>query len=124
MIQIKFSIKPYIKGATGQVGLKVRWNQSKCEASFFTDVWAVPAKWDNDLLRAKKGTTHDVRGMRYTHNVINQTIAEYREEITSVFDKCALRNTVPTVDELKRMVNAALGRGATSTELYHKQRIS
>ena len=116
MIQIKFSIRPYIKGTTGQVGLKVRWNQSKCEVSFFTNVWADPAKWDYDLLRAKKGTTHEVRGMRYTHTEINQAIAEYREEITSVFDKCALRNTIPTVDELKGMVNAALGRGAASTE--------
>ena len=36
MIQIKFSMRPYIKGSTGQVGIKVRWNQSKSEVSFFT----------------------------------------------------------------------------------------
>jgi integrase len=100
MIQIKFSMMPYIKGSTGQVGIKVRWNQSKSEVSFFTNVWAEPDKWDSDLLRAKKGTTHYVRGMKFTYLEINEAIAEYRQEIESVFDKCALKNTVPTIDEL------------------------
>ena len=110
MIRIKFSMRPYIKGSTGQVGIKVRWNQSKSEVSFFTNVWAEPDKWNQDLLRAKKGTTHYVRDMRFTYTEINEAIAEYRQEIESVFDKCALRNSVPTVDELKTMVNYALGR--------------
>lgn len=110
MIQIKFSMRPYIKGSTGQVGIKVRWNQSKSEVSFFTNVWAEPDKWDADLLRAKKGTTHYVRDMKFTYLEINEAIAEYRQEIEGVFDKCALRNTIPTTDELKTMVNYALGR--------------
>ncbi len=103
-------MRPYIKGSTGQVGIKVRWNQSKSEVSFFTNVWAEPDKWDSDLLRAKKGTTHYVRDMKFTYLEINEAIAEYRQEIEDVFDKCALKNTVPTVDELKTMVNYALGR--------------
>ena len=110
MIQLKFSVRPYIKGSTGQVGVKVRWNQSKSEVSFFTNVWAEAEKWDQDLLRAKKGTTHYVRDMKFTYLEINEAIAEYREEIQSIFDKCALRNTIPTTDELKTMVNYALGR--------------
>lgn len=110
MIQLKFSVRPYIKGSTGQVGIKVRWNQSRSEVSFFTNVWAEAEKWDQDLLRAKKGTTHYVRDMKFTYLEINEAIAEYREEIQSVFDKCALRNCIPTVDELKTMVNYALGR--------------
>ena len=103
-------MRPYIKGSTGQVGIKVRWNQSKSEVSFFTNVWAEPDKWDSDLLRAKKGTTHYVRDMKFTYLEINEAIAEYRQEIEGVFDKCALKNSVPTVDELKTMVNYALGR--------------
>ena len=110
MIQIKFSIRPYIKGSTGQVGIKVRWNQSKSEVSFFTNVWAEPDKWDSDLLRARKGTTHYVRNMKFTYMEINEAIAEYREEIEGVFDKCAIRNAVPSTSELKTMVNSALGR--------------
>lgn len=116
MIQIIKSIRPYIKGSTGQVALKVRWNRSKYELSFFTNVWADPSKWDCDLLRAKKGTTHEVRGMKFSYNEINQAIAEYREEIETIFDKCALRNSVPTVEELKTMVNNALGRGKGNLE--------
>lgn len=111
MIQVKFSLNPYIKGSTGQVAVKVRWNNSRYEASFFTSVWADPNKWDSDLRRAKKGTTHEVRGMKYTFAEINEAIATLKEEITSIFEKCALKNTVPSVEELKQMVNSALGRG-------------
>lgn len=110
MIQLKFSVRPYIKGSTGQVGVKVRWNNSNSVVSFFTNVWAEPDKWDPDLLKAKRGTTHYVRDMKFTYIEINEAIAEYREEIESVFDKCALKNVVPTTDELKTMVNSALGR--------------
>ena len=110
MIRLNFSVRPYIKGSTGQVGVKVRWNQSKSEVSFFTNVWAEPDKWDPDLLKAKRGTTHYVRNMKFTYIEINEAIAEYREEIEGVFDKCALKNTVPTTEELKAMVNSALGR--------------
>ena len=110
MIQIKFSIRPYIKCATGQVAIKVRWNRSKSEVSFFTSVWAEPNKWDSAALRAKNGTTHFVRGIKYTYLEINEAIADYREVIESVFDKCALKNSIPTVEEMKTMVNSALGR--------------
>ena len=110
MIKLKYSVRPYIKGSTGQVGVKVRWNNSNSVVSFFTSVWAEPDKWDQDLLRAKRGTTHYVRDMKFTYVEINEEIAEYREEIDGVFDKCALKNVVPTIDELKTMVNSALGR--------------
>lgn len=110
MIHINYSMRPYIKGSSGQVGIKVRWNQSKYEVSFFTPVWAEPDKWDYELHRAKKGTTHHVREMKFTYLEINESIAEYCQEISSVFDKCSLRNSVPTKDELKNMVNHALGR--------------
>ena len=110
MIKLNYSVRPYIKGSTGQVGLKVRWNNSNSVVSFFTSVWAEPDKWDQDLMKAKRGTTHYVRDMKFTYVEINEEIAEYREEIEGVFDKCALKNTVPTTDELKTMVNSALGR--------------
>ena len=113
MIQIKYSICPYIKSTTRQVAVKVRWNQSKSETSFYASVWADPAKWDPILLRAKKGTTHIVRDMKFTYMEINEAIAELRQEIENSFDKCALKNTVPTITELKKMVNSALGRSET-----------
>ena len=109
-MDVKNSIRPYIKGSTGQVGIKVRWNNSKSEVSFFTNVWAEPEKWDHDLLRAKKGTIHYVRDMKFSYLEINEAIAEYREEIENIFNKCSLKNVVPSTDELKTMVNSALGR--------------
>ena len=108
MIKLNYSVRPYIKGSTGQVGLKVRWNNSNSVVSFFTSVWAEPDKWDQDLMKAKRGTTHYVRDMKFTYVEINEEIAEYREEIEGVFDKCALKNTVPTTDELKTMVKQEL----------------
>ena len=124
MIKLNYSVRPYIKGSTGQVGVKVRWNNSKYVVSFFTSVWAEPGKWDQDLLKAKRGTTHYVRDMKFTYVEINEEIAEYREEIEGVFDKCALKNVVPTIDELKTMVNSALGRietSSTTTEIIKKK---
>ena len=125
MIKLNYSVRPYIKGSTGQVGVKVRWNNSNSVVSFFTSVWAEPAKWDQDLLKAKRGTTHYVRDMKFTYVEINEEIAEYREEIEGVFDKCALKNVVPTIDELKTMVNSALGRidisSTTTTEAIKKK---
>jgi integrase len=125
MIKLNYSVRPYIKGSTGQVGIKVRWDNSNSEVSFFTSVWAEPDKWDQDLLKAKRGTTHYVRDMKFTYVEINEAIAEYREEIESVFDKCALKNTIPTKKELKTMVNSALGRtdvsSTTSTEAIKKK---
>lgn len=50
MIHINFSIRPYIKGSTVQVAIKVRWNQSRFEASFFTKVWAEVDKWDRSKI--------------------------------------------------------------------------
>jgi integrase len=110
MIKLNYSVRPYIKGSTGQVAVRVRWNQCKSEVVFFTNVWAESDKWNPDLLKAKRGTTHYVRDMKFTYMEINEAIAEYREEIENVFDKCALKNVVPTTDELKTMVNSALGR--------------
>lgn len=72
MIKLNYSVRPYIKGSTGQVAVKVRWNQCKSEVSFFTSVWAEPDKWDQDLLKAKRGTTHYVRDMKFTYVEINR----------------------------------------------------
>ena len=72
MIKLNYSVRPYIKGSTGQVAIRVRWNQCKSEVVFFTNVWAEPDKWDPDLLKAKRGTTHCVRDMKFTYMEINE----------------------------------------------------
>lgn len=127
MIKISYSVRPYIKGSTGQVGIKVRWNHSKCEVSFFTNVWADPTKWNSELLRAKTGTIHQVRGRTFSYNEINSAIAEYHEEIENIFYECGMNNSVPTVDELKQMVNFGLGRrtggGGDNVYIERKTRI-
>ncbi len=109
MIKIKYSVRPFIK-TNGQVAIKVRWNSKQCEVSFITGVYADPCKWDEDCHKAKRGTIHTVRNMSFAASEINERIADFKDEIDSAFSKCSLRNIIPTSDELKTMVNKALGR--------------
>lgn len=126
MITINYSIRPYIKvlhrnsdtfEEGGQVAIRVRWNKSKCEVSFYTSVYANTGKWDADLKRAVRGTVHLVNGTKYSYNEINNEIAEYRELIESAFDEFALRNSVPTNKNLKDKVNGALGKTVKKVEV-------
>ena len=109
MIKIKYSVRPFIK-SNGQVAIKVRWNSKQCEVTFITGVYADPCKWDEDSHKAKRGTIHTVRSMSFEASEINERIADFKDEIDSAFSKCSLRNIIPTSDELKTMVNKALGR--------------
>lgn len=110
MIRIKFSIRAFIKPENGKVAVRVRWNSKKCETTFITGVYAEPDKWDNDLQKAKKGTTHHVRKMTFTASEINERIAEFRQEVETSMETFSLRNMVPTTQELKDSVNRSLGR--------------
>lgn len=109
MIKICYTIRTFVKG-NGQVAIRVRWNSKQSEVTFITGVYADHNKWDEDLHKAKRGTTHVVRGMSFTFSEINERIADFRQEIKTAFNKCSLANTVPTNTELKDMVNKALGR--------------
>lgn len=109
MIRLKYSIWPYIK-ANGQVAIRVRWNSKQYTATFITGVYADPAKWDTDGHKAKRGTKHLVRSMEFDYSDINERINDFQQEIELAFDKYSLKNTIPTADELKNMVNKALGR--------------
>lgn len=62
MIEISYNVRPFIKPITQQVAVRVRWNRKKSETTFITGVYADPAKWDSDGLKAKKSTTHIIGG--------------------------------------------------------------
>jgi integrase len=109
MIKIKYSIWPYIK-ANGQVAIRVRWNSKQYEVTFITGVYADPTKWDEDGHKAIRGTKHVVRNMSFDYSEINERINDFRQEIELAFDKYSLKNSIPSSNELKEMVNKALGR--------------
>ena len=109
MIKINYSIWPYIK-PNGQVAIRVRWNSKQYTATFITGVYADPNKWDTDGHKAKRGTKHFIRNMEFDYSDINERISDYQQEIEIAFDRYSLKNTIPTTDELKNMVNKALGR--------------
>jgi hypothetical protein len=109
MIKIKYSIWPYIN-ANGQVAIRVRWNSKQYEVTFITGVYADPTKWDEDGHKAIRGTKHVVRNMSFDYSEINERINDFRQEIELAFDKYSLKNSIPSSNELKEMVNKALGR--------------
>lgn len=57
MIQIKYTIRPFIK-PNGQVAVRVRWNNNTSEVTFITGMYVEHDKWDDDGHRAVKNTTH------------------------------------------------------------------
>ena len=66
MIEIKFSVLPFIKGTSGRVTLRVRWSSNavkRQEVDFISGVYAEKDRWDSNSHKAKKSTTHHVRNM-------------------------------------------------------------
>lgn len=113
MIKIKFSVLPFIKGTSGRVALRVRWSSNavkRQEVDFISGVYAEKDRWDSDSHKAKKSTTHHVRNMSFTASEINARISEFEQAIDDSFSACSLKNTVPTPQELKDMVNKVLCR--------------
>jgi integrase len=75
---------------------------------FATGVYAQIEKWDPDQQKAKKGSIHEVIGIKCPASVINARIAEYQEAIETCFTSCSLRNEMPLSKDLKEMVNEEL----------------
>lgn len=110
MIEISYNVRPFIKPITQQVAVRVRWNRKKSETTFITGVYADPAKWDSDGLKARKSTTHIIGNKKFSATEINERISDFKQEIGLVFEAFAIKNAVPSVAELKELVNQGLGR--------------
>lgn len=109
MLEIKFNTRTFVKTATGQVAVRVMW-EGKREVVFGTGVWAEQKKWDADRQKAKKMTTHNVKKHSFTSTEINDRIALYLEEIEHAFYMYSLKGSIPEQTDIKRMVNAAVGK--------------
>lgn len=109
MIQIKYTIRPFIK-PNGQVAVRVRWNNNTSEVTFITGVYAEREKWDEDGHRAIKNTTHKFGKREYRSYEINDRISDFREAIEEALAKYSLKNSIPINLELKDTVNRILGR--------------
>lgn len=117
MITIRYAIRTFIKNDTNKVAVRVRWNANKCETTFITGMYAEHSKWDADAQKAKRGTVHNIRKMMFQASDINAITASFREEIDNAFATFAMKNCVPTTQELKDMVNKALDRGQAVEEV-------
>jgi len=122
MLKIRYNIRFYIREVGSQVMCRVRWNHSHYEAVFATGVYAQIEKWDPDQQKAKKGSIHDVSGVRFSATEINARIAEYREIIETCFATCSLRNVLPLNKELKEMVDLELGHSEEEEKVTVKEK--
>lgn len=110
MIEIQKNIRNYVDTRDCRVMVRVRWNHKSYEVRFSTGVYVQLDKWDEDVQRAKKNTTHIFGKRKYSAYEINACLAEFEEAINTCFDNYSLRNSVPTPNELKAFVNSELGR--------------
>lgn len=124
MIEIKYSTRVFLDKRDQRVMIRVRWHNKQREVGFTTGVYAQPEKWDNDLHRAKKNTTHEIRGMKFSAAQINDRIGEFKEAIEDCFSTFMLKNVVPLADEVKTAVNGSLCRDEDVTEQPIRRRMS
>ena len=109
MMEISHSCRAFLH-KNGQVMIRVRWNNRKCEVGFSVGCNADPEKWDNENQRARYNTTHKVGGKVYVARDINNRISQFLECIEESFTEYGVHSQIPTTKELKELVNEKLGR--------------
>lgn len=120
MIKINYSIRCFPDKRNSQVICRVRWNKQKNEVGFVSGVYVELDKWDYNLQRAKKNTSHNVRSMSFSASEINSRIAEICNAIDDTFQHYSIQNSVPSTADLKTYVNEELGRQANSSSTESK----
>lgn len=108
-MEISHSCRAFLH-KNGQVMIRVRWNNRKCEVGFSVGCNADPEKWDNENQRARYNTTHKVGGKVYVARDINNRISQFLECIEESFTEYGVHSQIPTTKELKELVNEKLGR--------------
>ena len=110
MIEIKHSCRVFLNKKTGQVMIRVRWNNRKYEVGFSVGCYAEPEKWDQENQRAKYNTTHNVGKKKIVAREINNRISSFLECIEDAFAEYSINSLIPTTMELKELVNEKCGR--------------
>ena len=109
MMEISHSCRAFLH-KNGQVMIRVRWNNRKCEVGFSVGCNADLEKWDNENQRVRYNTTHKVGGKVYVAHDINNRISQFLECIEESFTEYGVHSQIPTTKELKELVNEKLGR--------------
>lgn len=110
MIKISFTKRTYIHKLNNSVMIRVRWNKKRNETVFATSVFADPTRWDCALQCAKLNSTHKVGERSFPARVINTRIMECLSVIEEAFNTFALKDIVPTVSDLRGLVEPGLGK--------------
>lgn len=105
--QIKFSSRVYLRKGTNAVQVRVRWNNKKNEVDTFIGIYAEPAKWDSELQKARRATTHKVGNHdSKTAREINRTIEDFLSIVDDIFTDFSLKGIIPNNTEFRHALNA------------------
>lgn len=124
MVDINYSTRAFVDKRDNRVMFRVRWMNKQREVLFPVGVYALEDKWNKDLQRAKKSTTHEIRGMKFSASQINDAIAEYSDTIDCCFHEFSRQGVVPSTDQLKDMLHQEMARDLRSTVTITPERKS
>lgn len=82
---------------------RVKWNGSRCIATFSPQLTIDSTKWSQDAQRCNANTTHTSRLI--PANIINRRLAEYETYAKQAFDDFDREGIVPTVEQFKHAFN-------------------
>lgn len=82
---------------------RVKWNGSKCIATFSPKVAVDANKWSQDAQRCNANSTHTARLI--PANIINRKLAEYEAYAKQAFDDFDKQGIIPTVEQFKKAFN-------------------
>lgn len=92
----------------GRLRMRVKWNRSACIVSILVGHRVEHAKWSAETQRCKTNTTH---GKEHTPaSVINREIQAHEDAATEIFSRYERDGIIPTVDEFRNDLRAALSR--------------
>lgn len=100
----------------GQYCVRIRVTYAGSRTDLYTKLSATPAQWDVKRQRYKQGC--NVNGTPY--NILNANIDTYINFINDYFNKSSLRESLPSLDEMKRLFNYTFkqSKGKQSDEFF------
>lgn len=121
MKKMNFNTRVYVL-KSGQLMVRVRWNNKQNEVAFSVGYTVDPMKWDSTKQLVKSNTTHQIGGKTVYAREINNAIRRFLGCIEEVFTEYALHDDTPDNTAFKEQVNEKLGRNKPEIVEGHKSK--
>ena len=104
MKKLSYNTRFYLK-PTGLVMVRVGWARQKMLCYYSLSFKIDASKWNAELQRANKNTTHEINGRYVPARVVNEIIDETQSYIDEFFEQYKTSKEVPTAEDLKTYLN-------------------